>query len=121
MKKQENSCDDLRVLAGLERLQDKIKPEARRTLVQEAYSQPDLKKIFDEYDAREDEEDWSGIVGHQTCLVCEERYMGRGRGYSRRICDDCIEVHVSIRDAEIVRQEEELAIPLRVYGCISRE
>lgn len=104
------------VFEGLARLQE-TSAEARRELVLKAYSRPELKANFDLYDQFEDTPDWSGIVREADCSVCSEHYTGRGRRYSLRICNPCLEVHVSIRDTEISRAEQELDIPLRVHGC----
>ncbi len=116
-----NSRDALRMFDELAKLQSKKSREERKSLVLGAYSQPELKAKFDLYDEKQGKPDWSGIVGEQACSVCNEGYLGRGRGYNLAICDDCLEVHVSIRDEEIVRQEKELEIPLRVYCGLRRE
>jgi len=115
VKEIKDSCQALRVLDNLE-LPPGLTLEDRRELVLMAYSEPELKARFDSYDKSEGEEDNSGIVRDTTCGVCSERYIGRGRLYHLGICNPCLEVHVAIRDADILKAEQELEITLKVYG-----
>ncbi|MDP1729304.1 MAG: hypothetical protein Q8L27_03830 [archaeon] len=121
MYKSMNSCDALRIMDDLRkkpRTFRKYEDKKRKELITKAYSTPEIKARFDLYDENQDREDWGGAIRlGQICSVCGEKYDARGRQTSLQICSNCIQLHEKIRDAEIIEQENELEILLRVHGC----
>jgi len=89
-----------------------ISPEDRIRLVQDAYKNSKLRRIFDSFDKVDGKEHLGGKVGDRVCGVCHQAYMGRGWNYELKLCYDCTGVHRKIRDADIEELEAEVSSDL---------